>query len=97
MKKYQLEFTFQDDHVRRHGCARVSHSNKKEAEQMLLKAMAMTVKGGSVNQFLEIGVNQPDEHFPRQHVSIEIGIGAGDTCSSQLSKHLLLDDGDLTP
>ena len=91
MRKFQIEFTFKDDRVRRHGSARLKHSNEREAEEMLLKAMSMTVENAVVERFLEIGDNQPDSAFPTHHARIQIGIGAGGTCTSQIAKHILLD------
>ena len=75
----------------------MSHNDRHEAEKMLQKAMEMTVKNGVIVKLYEIGEDQPDEHFPRNHVRIEIGIGGGGTCTSQIAKVRLEDEAGLTP
>ena len=97
MSKYQLEFKFRDDHVVRQGCARVIHNDPKEAETMLLKAMSLTVADGTEPRFLEVGPEHADEHFPKHHVRIMIGIGGGDTRTHQLPKSQLLAENTPSP
>lgn len=92
MKKFQLEFKFRDDHVVRQGCARVTHDNAQEAQDMLTKAMNLTVTDASDAKFLEVGQEHGDEHYPKHHVHITIGIGGGATCSKQISKDVLSAD-----